>query len=127
VKPNPRGADHPVGAGFAGQEKKHMNTKIDKAEINPTPPLQKMAAEILFHDPADTVDPCIAALREHGFEVEIFGRVDDHGLPAVRVVAQIITNVVATDRFLSWVSDLVKPFVEILDWVDDDEPQQGSA
>jgi hypothetical protein len=68
--------------------------------------LQRMVAEILFLDPADR-DPCIAVLKELGFEVELLDWTDDYG-PTVWIEAQINTDVSA-DRFLDWVSNIVEP------------------
>ena len=67
---------------------------------------QRMQAEILFPDPSD-VKPCIAALTELGFEVEVLDWVDPYG-PTVWINAFITTDV-AKDRILDWVSSLVEP------------------
>jgi hypothetical protein len=68
--------------------------------------LQKMEAEILFLDPADR-DPCIAALKAHGFEVEIFDWIDDYG-PTVWIMGRTDYDD-AGDRFSDWVLSLVEP------------------
>ena len=61
-------------------------------------------AEILFLDP-DDVNPCIAALEQHGFTVKILDWIDPYG-PTVWIHAFINTNDDGT--LLDWVQDIVR-------------------
>jgi hypothetical protein len=68
--------------------------------------LQKMEAEILFHDP-DDVNPGVAALVELGFEVKVLDYIDPYG-PTVWIRAWTITELDAS-AFFDWVQSIVEP------------------
>jgi hypothetical protein len=67
--------------------------------------LQKMQADVLFLDPADA-NPGIAALIEHGFDVEhLVDWVDEAG-PTVFFRIRLTTEL-GEDRFHDWVQGIV--------------------
>jgi hypothetical protein len=69
--------------------------------------LNRMAAEIIFLDPAD-MNPTIAELTELDFDIELLDDwIDDEG-PAVWIRATILTELEAA-AFFDWVKTIVKP------------------
>ena len=69
-------------------------------------PLQRMDAEILFHNP-DDVNPGIAELVQHDFDVEILDDLIDPFGPTIWVRARTITELDA-DQFFSWMLGIVE-------------------
>jgi hypothetical protein len=70
-----------------------------------TTALQKMDAEILFHNP-DDVNAGIAELTRQDFDVEILDLVDEYG-PTIWIRARTITELDA-DQFFRWVNNLAE-------------------
>jgi hypothetical protein len=69
--------------------------------------LRRMQADFCFCDPLDA-NPGIAALIEHGFDIEILdGWIDEAG-PTIFVRGWITTDI-AEDRFLDWAQTIVDP------------------
>jgi hypothetical protein len=67
---------------------------------------QQMEAEILFLNP-DHLNPCVAALVERDFEVEVLDWIDDYG-PTIWIKAKATSELTA-GHFLDWVSSIVGP------------------
>jgi hypothetical protein len=65
-----------------------------------------MEAEILFHNPND-VNPGVAELIEHGFDVEVLDLIDPYG-PTVWVRAWTVTELDASAVF-DWTQSLIEP------------------
>ena len=69
--------------------------------------LRRMQADILFLDP-DDLNPGIAKLVEHGFDVETLDDWIDEYSPTIFIRARITTEI-DEGHFLDWVQSIVEP------------------
>jgi hypothetical protein len=69
--------------------------------------LQRMQADVLFLDPHD-LNPGIAVLVEHGFDVENLDDWIDECGPTVFIRARITTEI-DEDHFFDWMQSIVEP------------------
>jgi hypothetical protein len=70
--------------------------------------LNRMSAELLFHNPAH-VNPAIAELIERNFDFQVHEDMIDECGPAVFILVTVISEL-DVSAFFGWVKTIVEPF-----------------